>query len=135
MADFVAWQVVSGRVADAGSAWWRAVNGLMMLDVDDARRRRGPWCAYARRPNQRGFWAAHRASLDAAVAAAASLLSVEPATERAFIRLALGIVAEAADANPSSDTADFERAIARFYPRAYPISSRELDALGSAPHG
>lgn len=96
--DFTEWEISSGRLDPRfGSRWWQAVNGLMVLDLQDAlgiidrhgidaayRSLAGAtssvraWVAYATGADgdlsneavQRLFWTAHQRSLHAGIAAA-----------------------------------------------------------------
>ncbi len=109
---FTAWEITSGRITgdrDDGSAWWRAVNGLMLLDMQATDRSLATgtttsdpavqaWIDYRAAPSwspeaQQALWKAHQVSLHEAIDASADLLAEESALERAFI----GIVVENVD--------------------------------------
>ena len=158
VADFVDWEIRSGRITDGGggSPWWRLVNGGMILDLRDAATvlagegidgARGPvcdggavaaWIAYASEggtsggaPAQARLWVAHQASLHAALVAAdgAALLAEERPAERAFAGLVVDVVDATAEHGRPTDTDELCRMTARHYPKEYPITPAEWDAL------
>ncbi len=46
IADFLHWEISSGRIRDGGgSPWWSAINGLLLLDMTAAARREPPEAA------------------------------------------------------------------------------------------
>jgi len=176
IADFLDWEIRSGRIADggAGSPWWRLVNGGMILDLRDAatvlghdsgRADREPgactgnnpvsaWMAYARtsvpanvaagRAREPGespvggstsaqtrLWAAHQASLHAALVAAETveLIGGESPAERDFARLVVGVVDATAEHCRPTDTDELAHMTARHYPQEYPITPAAWAAL------
>lgn len=143
VADFVDWEIRSGRIADGGggSAWWRLVNGGMILDLrdamaaaDDAGGPDGPigaWAAYsgAVGDTQALMWAAHQASLHTALDAAGELLALESAEEQRFARLVVEVVDQTATACRPTDTDELARHTARHYPDRYPITAEQWQAL------
>ena len=157
--DFTVWEIASGRLdLVTGSAWWRAVNGSMMLDMQDALAvidRYGidaayrsladaspsvrAWVAYATGADgdlsnealQRVFWTAHQRSLHAGITAASSLLASESANEQAFIGLVVENVDTAALTMSPSDNALIGGYINYRYPSTYPVSDRALDRAES----
>lgn len=147
VADFVDWEIRSGRIADAGggSAWWRLVNGGMVLDLRDAAAvgadgasadgAVGSWIAYIRCDGtgaaQELMWTAHQASLHAAldVADRAALLADERQPEREFARLVVEVVDRTAAHCRPTDTDELATMTARHYPQQYPIAAQEWAAL------
>lgn len=144
VADFVEWEIRSGRIADGGrgSAWWRLVNGGMILDLRDATAssadgRRAPdgpvgaWVAYsgAAGEAQALMWAAHQASLHAALDSAGELLAEETTEEQRFARLVVEVVDQTAAACRPTDTDELARHTARDYPDRYPITAEQWQAL------
>lgn len=136
--DFQAWEVESGRITESGgSAWWRAVNGLMVLDIADAHRGHRPdpptvraWHAYASgKGSQADLWEAHQRSLHAAVRLCVALLDREPAAERTFAELVIDIVDWTALAGQRTDSAGLAELTRRFYPWSYPVGSDALPRL------
>lgn len=77
---FVDWMGRSGRL-DADARWWRATDGMMMLDMESARALHescgesassnlpgvAAWLEYIDAPSQRSLWDAHQASLHFAI--------------------------------------------------------------------
>ncbi len=152
LADFLAWEVDSGRVADrGGSPWWKAVNGLLVLHVAIAdlgpRRVGGPgaveagsasavaaWREYVAAPpaeQQAALWRAHAASIALAVDAAVPLLADEDASEREFAAVVLRVLDGATRRLAPTDSPLLGDAVRRDYPAAYPIRPAELVALTS----
>ena len=151
VADFVDWEIRSGRITDGGggSAWWRLVNGAMVLDMRDAAAvdadgnadgagadgAVGSWIAYIRCDGagaaQETMWTAHQGSLHAGLHAAdrAALLADERHAEREFAGLVVEIVNRTAAHHQATDTADLARMTARSYPQQYPITPQEWAAL------
>ncbi len=137
MVDFLAWEVDSGRVADTGgSAWWAAVNGLLVLDVAAAGA--GPptagaaWRRYADAPppeQQAALWRAHQESMARAVSLAAPLLEEECAAERAFVTLVLRVLDGATGRCAPTDSPQLGSSVRRSYPAGYPIGDSQLAAL------
>ena len=103
---FLGWEISSGRIS--GSAWWRAVNGRLMLDMQAATEAildRGvmrassssptvqAWIAYAQGASQGAskqtqrdaYWLAHQLSLHEGIRSSGMLLQAESADEQAFI--------------------------------------------------
>lgn len=152
VADFLDWEVSSGRVADdGGSSWWRAVNGLMVLDLEEAGRVAGrasrdgtrgrseavaAWVDYARSggegDGQRLLWAAHQRSLHSALEAARGLLAGEDPVEQAFATVVVRVVDAAADRREPTDTATLAEMTRRLYPDHYPVTPEHLDGLRAA---
>lgn len=139
--DFVEWEIGSGRIGVRGSAWWRAVNGSMVLDLRDAHESRPStagtalWRGYAHSKNghtQERMWRAHQRSLHAALPAARRFLRHETPAERAFVALVLRIVDRAALACRPTDTPELGALANRFYPLQYPIKRSTLDVLREA---
>lgn len=153
VADFVEWEIRSGRIVDGeggpgGSPWWRLANGGMVLDLRDAltpggegdRDATGPvamWVEYARladagapvEAQQASMWAAHQASLHAALDAAAELLAREQADEQRFAHLVVEVVDRTAAACRPTDTDELARHTERSYPDRYPITAEQWAAL------
>ena len=143
--DFLSWEISSGRLCPRrGSAWWRAVNGLMALDLvacewalarglDDQDPVTEAWLRYVVRADdlaarlrpgylretQSLFWEAHQRSLHRALEQAAHLFAQESILEQRFIdEVVLPNVDQAALGNEASclDT------IALFTFALYPIN-------------
>lgn len=144
VADFVEWEIRSGRITGGGggSAWWRLVNGGMILDLRDAmatsgdgcRRSTGPvgaWMAYSGSAGdaQALMWAAHQQSLYTAFDSAGPLLARESAEEQRFARLVVEVVDQTAAACRPTDTDELARHTARHYPERYPITPEQWAAL------
>ncbi len=147
--QFQRWLTQSGRVGDdGGSAWWSAVNGLLLLDMaESAAQRTGAagrqsepvraWTTYWRNHDKghrtRLCWEAHQSSLGAGVGMAEELLASEPLSERDFITIALSSVEFAALGNlptgrgGSKVVNGFCRV---FYPATYPAG----DGSGADAH-
>jgi hypothetical protein len=137
--DFIRWEHRSGRLADVGgSAWWRAVNGCMTLDLRTAGRalargERAPgsdaidaWIEYGEAdPDdaQRLLWRAHQASLARGLALAAPLLALEPRAERELAATVVHNVGRAAAANVPTGDGTLARLTRRHYPAHYPNRS------------
>jgi len=105
---FTQWEVDSGRLSNTGgSAWWRAVNGGMMLDIRAAGKliRSNGLSARSSDPNiqawidyqvsarsggqattQRALWRAHQLSLHRGVDCFDDLLAREEGSEQEFIK-------------------------------------------------
>lgn len=145
VADFVDWEIRSGRIGDdgAGSPWWRLVNGGMVLDLRDALAPGAgdhdpddpvaAWLEYVRTgpgaDAQQRMWVAHQASLHAALGPAAPLLAEEPDDERRFAHLVVAVVDQTAAACRPTDTDELARHTARHYPDRYPITAEQWSAL------
>ena len=144
LADFLEWEVASGRVADgAGSPWWKAVNGLMVLDVADAAAGAdGPstgavraWATYAAAVaggddgDQVALWHAHQASMAEATAVARPLLEDEPAEEVAFVAIVLDVLDRATARTTATDDHRLGDQARASYPSAYPATAEALVAL------
>jgi len=137
--DFQGWEIASGRIAeDGGSAWWRGVNGLMVLDIADARGEPAnatdavkAWRAYASigEAAQRALWEAHQRSLHAALRVCGPLLEREPAAERAFAEIVIDIVDRTALAGSATDSSDLAQLARRYYPASHPASQETLAGL------
>ena len=136
--DFQAWEVESGRITESGgSAWWRAVNGLMVLDIADAHHNREselpPVCAWQTYTSadgtQAALWEAHQRSLHAAVRLCVALLDREPAAEREFAQVVIDIVDRTALAGQPTDNPGLADLTRRFYPWSYPVGSDALPRL------
>ena len=147
LADFLEWEVASGRVADgpSGSSWWKAVNGLMVLDVADVAAGGGTeptdaaraWASYAGAAagdEQAALWRAHQASMAAATSAARSLLDVEPAEEVAFVAIVLDVLERATARCSATDDHRLGDQARLSYPMAYPATAGSLAALEGALH-
>ncbi len=143
LADFLEWEVASGRVADgAGSPWWKAVNGLMVLDVADAAAADGlssgavrVWATYAGGVvggddgDQAALWHAHQASMAEATAIARPLLEDEPAEEVAFVAIVLDVLDRATARTTATDDHRLGDQARASYPSAYPATAEALVAL------
>lgn len=165
VADFLEWEIRSGRITDGGggSPWWRTTNGHLVLDLDDASARLasgdsgapigrhanedpvGAWVRFATcepaaddptatdpagpTPAQAALWAAHQASLTAALARAEALLDAEPPDERWFARTAVAMVGHAAERAQATDTDLLDRMTRRHYPDRYPATAEDRTAL------
>ncbi len=137
--DFQAWEVASGRISASGggSDWWRAVNGMMVLDIAAASHgaaRPSPairaWLDYATASEPQGaLWEAHQRSLHAGIRACARLLGAEPPAERQFAAIVIDVVDRTALSGAATDNDGLARMTERFYPRQYPIDPGELPAL------
>ena len=144
--DFLAWEVDSGRVVDGGgSPWWRAVNGLLVLDLVGAMGWPGEpsraqptvlvWKRYMSSPpgeKQRRLWQAHEQSIAKAVTEADAMLGEEEPAEQSFIRLVLRVFGRATRTCEPTDTSLLGEAVQRQYPGRYPISRDELEELVTA---
>lgn len=137
--DFQEWEVTSGRIsATGGSAWWRAVNGMMVLDIADADGDSASspsasveaWRAYAS-PGTRqcDLWHAHQLSLHAAIRRCTELLPRELEVEIAFAAIVVDIVDRTALADLATDSADLAKLTGRHYPKTYPTPPGALAAL------
>lgn len=139
--DFQAWEISSGRIGNAaGSDWWRAVNGMMVLDMavagadDDGTPSPAiaAWRRFATSPAsdaQSALWEAHQRSLHAGIRAAAGLLSSEAQPERQFAAIVVDVVDRTAIAGTPTDNDGLARMTERFYPAHYPALSTDLPAL------
>lgn len=137
--DFQAWEIASGRIpaSGGGSDWWRAVNGMMVLDIAAASHgaaRPSPairaWLDYTTASEPQGaFWEAHQRSLHAGIRACARLLGAEPPAEQQFAAIVIDIVDRTALSGAATDNDGLARMTERFYPRQYPIDPDELPAL------
>lgn len=137
--DFQAWEVTSGRIAPngGGTAWWRAVNGMMVLDIADATRGDDPgssavraWLAYLSSGEpQLTLWEAHQRSLHAGIRASGALLAAEPDAERRFAAIVIDVVDRTALSGTATDNDGLARLTERHYPRLYPIDPDALPAL------
>jgi RHS repeat-associated protein len=125
--EFTQWEIDSGRIGEFGdgSPWWRTVNGMMLLDIQEAHRliqEQGPdavsadpvvnaWIDYARvadssaKPGtkQRALWQAHQRSLHRGIRASGDLLAKETSLERHFVGMVVENVDVSAFINFSSD--------------------------------
>lgn len=142
---FQMWLTNSGRVADhGGSAWWREVNGLLLLDITESTTANptpsesvAAWANYwlqrSRSTRTKACWAAHQSSLHAGAQTAFDALAAETDAEQLFIAVALESVDLAARGNlptgrgGSPIIGGFCRA---FYPESYPAG----DLAGSEGH-
>lgn len=135
--DFQGWEIASGRIGDrGGSAWWRAVNGMMVLDVGDATNADAEptpainaWRAYAERGDQASLWEAHQQSLHSAIGYCAELLARETRAEQAFAAIVVDVVDRTALTNRPTNTRDLKMLTERFYPASYPIGDAALAPL------
>lgn len=136
--DFQAWQTESGRITETGgSAWWRTVNGLMVLDIADADHASGgdvatvrAWRTYASgHGTQAELWEAHQRSLHTGVRCCCALLESEPAAERAFAEVVIDIVDRTALAARRTDSAELAEITKRYYPSSYPAVPAALADL------
>ncbi len=161
LVDFLAWEIDSGRVADSGgSAWWKAVNGMMVLDIAAAGTKpepigrpawpgvlggstlagaghdqRAAWMRYAAAETdaqQAELWRAHAASMVRAVDLAAPLLGAESDAERSFVAVVLRVLDGATRRCVATDSPDLGDQVRHRYPDGYPISTDELAALAPA---
>lgn len=137
--DFQAWEIASGRIptSNGGSDWWRAVNGMMVLDIAAAAQgATGPtpairaWVDYttAAEP-QRALWEAHQRSLHAGIRAAGALLVAESEAERRFAAIVIDVVDRTALSGSATDNDGLARLTERYYPGVYPIRPDALPAL------
>ena len=139
--DFQAWEISSGRIGNgAGSAWWRAVNGMMVLDMavagadDDGTPSPAiaAWRRFTASPGsdaQPALWDAHQRSLHAGIRAAAALLADEPEPERQFAAIVVDVVDRTAIAGTPTDNDGLARMTERFYPAHYPARPADIPAL------
>lgn len=137
--DFQVWEVASGRITEngGGSTWWRAVNGMMVLDITAAARSEDAgspaaraWLAYPSSPDpQAALWEAHQRSLHAGIRACAALLAVEPEAEQRFAAIVIDVVDRTALSGTATDNDGLARMTERFYPASYPIGPDALPAL------
>ena len=149
--DFLRWEIGSGRVSNgAGSGWWKLVNGLLALDVQDAHRalKRGTkrvadsriqsWVAYAiyggssSASEQRLLWTAHQRSLHCGIALGwAPWFGAESVTEQKFIDLGIRFVDLAALSNKSTASSEIGGFIGAEYPGRYPASTSDVTRVGN----
>ena len=136
--DFQDWEITSGRISDQrGSAWWRGVNGLMVLDIaatakdsTGATAGANPWRGYASaKASQFTLWEAHQRSLHAALCRCAALLAHEPAAERAFVEVVIDVVDRTALSVSPTDGPDLAHLTERYYPSSYPAAQDALPGL------
>lgn len=137
--DFQAWEIASGRIAanGGGSAWWRAVNGMMVLDVAAATTGEAAgspavrtWLAYPSSGEpQRALWEAHQRSLHAGINACAGLLAAETGAEQQFAAIVIDVVDRTALSRAATDNDGLARLTERYYPPTYPIVQDSLPAL------
>lgn len=151
--DFVDWLLDSGRLDDsAGSPWWKALNGCLILDLADAVDAGDAdhfdhfdgsggdgaraWLAYgghSAEPGSAGLqdrlWHAHQVSLHRAIPACWDLLEAETEYEQAFIETAMEIVDLAALRSQPTDTAALAESTRRLYPGHYPLTAPYDDDL------
>lgn len=147
--DFVDWLADSGRLDDAaGSPWWKALNGCLVLDFAEAMAAGGPdsldgagdgaraWLAYGGRSAEPGFaglqerlWHAHQVSLHRAIPACWGLFDAETEHEQAFVEAAMEIVDLAALGSQPTDTAALAESTRRLYPDHYPLTAPYGDDL------
>lgn len=144
--DFVEWLAASGRLDDvAGSPWWKALNGCLILDLadamDDVDDPANTWCRYVRRqPSadaqelQDRLWHAHQVSLHRAIPACWDLFTAETEHERAFIEAAMEIVDLAALHSQPTDTDLLAESTRRLYPDHYPLTAPFGDELARVRH-
>ena len=136
--DFQIWEVESERITEGGgSAWWRTVNGLMVLDIADAHQDSASdmtsvraWQTYALgQGTQSDLWEAHQRSLHTAVRCCGALLERETAAERAFAGVVIDIVDRTALAARRTDSAELAELTRRYYPWSYPAVPAALSGL------
>lgn len=140
--DFVDWELRSGRLADDGSAWWRCVNGVMMLDLRDAANAfdrdhavsgtASAWVAYAcgdLADAQAHLWDAHQASLTAGLRYAEPLLAAEPEAERELAAIVVAVVERVAADRAPTGTGALAAFTARHYPAHYPAHALDVATL------
>ncbi len=137
--DFQSWEVASGRIdGNAGSNWWRGVNGLMVIDIAAALegvRRDEPgvvsWLDFAATPEapQEALWEAHQRSLHRGVRVCSPLLFEEPEAERTFAAIVVEVVDRTAISNGRTDSGELARMTDRFYPKEYPVSDEALQGV------
>ena len=136
--DFQAWEVGSGRILESGgSAWWRTINGQLVLDIADAQgttRRDSPsvsaWRAYASGSGtQSDLWEAHQRSLHSALIQCGALLADEPPAEREFAEIVVDIVDRTALSGRPTDSSDLAELTKRYYPWSYPAPPAALPRL------
>lgn len=153
--QFEQWLERSGRLDPSrGSAWWKAVDGSMLLDMNAAARLIGMngaaarsndaaiqgWVEYARAAGvrtlprserQQLLWRAHQSSIHSAIRANADLLAAEPAGERRFVANTIRSLDTVALANWPTDRrfrADlvFGAYLGIAFPRSYPASAARV---------
>lgn len=131
--DFQAWEERSGRISEPGSRWWRAVNGLMVLDFEAALEAdtgaSGRWGRYMALGTQDALWDAHQRSLHDAIRRCVSLFRDELSAEQAFAKVVIDVVDRTALANQRTDSAALDALTHRYYPDVYPVLESALPAL------
>lgn len=135
--DFQSWEITSGRIAgEGGSAWWRAVNGMMVLDIAASGKQVLPassavaaWRAYTAEESQEALWEAHQRSLHAAIRRCEALVAAEPGAERAFAEIVVDVVDRTALSGAPTHTADLRQLTERYYPACYPVFEDLLPRL------
>ncbi|MBE0611210.1 MAG: hypothetical protein IH609_17645 [Dehalococcoidia bacterium] len=137
--DFQEWEIASGRITPngGGSGWWRAVNGMMVLDIAAATQGEGPgspavraWLAYPSSGEpQHALWEAHQRSLHAGIRASGALLAAEPEAERRFAAIVIDVVDRTALSGAATDNDGLAHLTERYYPRVCPIGPGALPAL------
>jgi hypothetical protein len=137
--DFQAWEVASGRITPngGGSDWWRAVNGMMVLDIAAAATGQisispsvRAWLAYpASGEPQRALWEAHQRSLHAGVRACPKLLAAETVAEQQFAAIVIDVVDRTALSGAATDNDGLAQLTERYYPPVYPSGLDALPAL------
>lgn len=137
--DFQDWEIQSGRIAEdgRGSPWWRAVNGLFVLDMAEAMTGSSATCAadawrgYALGlgASQAALWEAHQRSLHSAIDSCDELFKLEPPAEQAFARIVVEVVDRTALANRPTDSPELAALTERFYPSSYPIDESAVAPL------
>lgn len=161
LVDFLAWEIDSGRVTDSGgSAWWKAVNGMMVLDIAAAagqpepiagptwpgvlgrsalagagHDQRAAWLRYAAAEadaQQAALWRAHAVSMARAVDLAAPLLAAEGDAERRFVAIVLRVLEGATRRCVATDSPELGNQVRHRYPAGYPISEEGVAALARA---
>lgn len=151
IADFLHWEISSGRIRDGGgSPWWSAINGLLLLDMTAAARREPPeaaspaaigspgvvgWAelldgvATGSTRSQSLLWSAHQGSIGWAAEICSGLLAEEPEPERDFARVALAVVDRAARMDVATDGPLLGEMTRSYFPRRYPIDGASLAEL------
>lgn len=137
--DFLNWQIQSGRIAEGGrqSPWWRAMNGMLVLDIADAMAASPGSCAARRwrrlaarsEDAQAALWEAHQRSLHGAISTCRGLFRLESPAEQAFARIVVDVVDRTALANRPTDSPELSSLTERFYPGSYPIAESAVAPL------
>ena len=152
MIDFTLWEAQSRRIGPRGSEWWNQVNGLIVQDVLEAKRRlargqRPPrneavaaWMAYAEHPDgsrggehvQSVFWMAHQISLHKAIGASKELAAIEWTKSSMEFNVMASVVINvdaAALDNEASDTPFLGSMVNQAYPVGYPADTDSVGVL------